>query len=94
MRDSHKKGRLSAALVHSDCDNNDRDDDRKSNGYQRNDRKDFAQHAADADVLLIRVLNAGGLLGKIFTIIALISIAISIIITIIVVAVGVSQSGG
>jgi hypothetical protein len=39
-------------------------------------------------------VSIGRMLGKIFTIIALISIAISIIITIIVVAVGVSQSGG
>ena len=39
-------------------------------------------------------VSIGRMLGKIFTIIALISIALSIIITIIVVAVGVSQSGG
>jgi hypothetical protein len=36
----------------------------------------------------------GRMLGKIFTIIALVSIALTIIITIIVVAIGVSQSGG
>jgi len=39
-------------------------------------------------------VSIGRMLGKIFTIIALISIALAIIITIIVVAVGVSQSGG
>jgi hypothetical protein len=39
-------------------------------------------------------IRAGRMLGKIFTIIALISIALTIIITIIIVAVGVNQSGG
>lgn len=39
-------------------------------------------------------ISVGRMLGKIFTIIALVSIAITIIITIIVVAVGASQSGG
>jgi hypothetical protein len=39
-------------------------------------------------------ISIGRMLGKIFTIIALVSIALTIIITIIVVAVGVSQSGG
>src|SRR6476619_1462800 len=39
-------------------------------------------------------VNIGRILGKVFTIIALISIALTIIITIIVVVVGVSQSGG
>lgn len=39
-------------------------------------------------------ISVGRMLGKIFTIIALISIAITIIITIIIVVVGVSQSGG
>jgi len=39
-------------------------------------------------------VSIGRMLGKIFTIIALISIVLTIIITIIVVAVGVSQSGG
>jgi hypothetical protein len=39
-------------------------------------------------------ISIGRMLGKIFTIIALISIAITIIITIIIVVVGVSQSGG
>jgi hypothetical protein len=39
-------------------------------------------------------VNIGRILGKVFTIIAIISIALTIIITIIVVVVGVSQSGG
>ena len=39
-------------------------------------------------------VSIGRMLGKIFTIIALVSIVLTIIITIIVVAVGVSQSGG
>jgi hypothetical protein len=39
-------------------------------------------------------ISVGRMLGKIFTIIALVSIAITIIITIIVIAVGASQSGG
>ena len=37
------------------------DDDRKSNGHDRDDGEDLAQHPADADVLLIAVLNAGRL---------------------------------
>ena len=39
-------------------------------------------------------ISVGRMLGKIFTIIALVSIAITIIITIIVIAVGASQGGG
>jgi hypothetical protein len=39
-------------------------------------------------------ISVGRMLGKIFTIIALVSIAITIIITIIVIAVGASQAGG
>jgi membrane protein YqaA with SNARE-associated domain len=39
-------------------------------------------------------ISVGRILGKVFTIIALISIALTIIITIIVVIAGVSQSGG
>ena len=39
-------------------------------------------------------VSIGRMLGKIFTIIALVSIVLTIIITIIVVAVGASQSGG
>jgi len=39
-------------------------------------------------------ISIGRMLGKIFTIIALVSIALTIIITIIVIAIGASQSGG
>jgi len=46
------------------------------------------------DPVQMHGVNIGRILGKVFTIIALISIALTIIITIIVVAVGVSQSGG
>jgi hypothetical protein len=49
---------MSAALARSDSDDDDGDDDRERDGHQGDDRKDLAQHAADADVLFIGVLDA------------------------------------
>jgi len=52
---------LPAGLARRDDGDDDRDDDRENNGYQRDDGEDLAQHPANADVLLIAVLNAGRL---------------------------------
>ena len=47
----------SAAL--SSCDDSDHDpeDDHENNGHDGDDREDLAEHPANADILLIRVLD-------------------------------------